>query len=602
MSNSMTDFLNVLYVVFSFCSALSLGALKGIFVGPIASSLLILGNVGVILALLPAQVTWTVYALVKTKRFDATLKFAFLFALPPLFGLWLILSIAGSVLVGMGYGFFTPWVSTFEAFRQVGESKKFLHCIVDGTWGTIKGSCTVVRDFGDICYHSYPQYLKELHEGSGSDETHSIRLIEVPGCLAVGLMGLIVEIPLYTAIAIIKSPYMLFKGWHRLLHDLVSREGPFLETACVPVAGLVILLWPLIVIGSILLAIFSSIFVGLYGSVIVYQVYMQVSLTFHYLDILTGFMISLSMFHTSLKTHIWYSMQERSFRRGVAYVIAMVSEFDEYTNDWLYLREGSILPKPRYRKKKASHSAEFPVGASNAAGSNAGCLSSEAPALLVPSLAPSRSIREAIQEVKMVHIWEDMMKGCEMRGKVLLDANVITPGDLNECTKAKDSQETIVGLGLPSYAFLHCLLHSVKVGSSGLLLTDGVDVTQQNRPRERVLDFFFQPVMVLKEQIRVLRLVEGEVGFLEKITLFGCNAERFEAWDNGSLVPQDALRAAQIQAISRRVTGMTRSISKFPTYRRRFRDVIKALIIYSLERGGSSASYSSRRVASMELP
>lgn len=38
-------------------------------------------------------------------------------------------------------------------------------------------------------------------------------------------------------------------------------------------------------------------------------------------------------------------MQERSFRRGVAYVIAMVAEFDEYTNDWLYLREGTILPK-----------------------------------------------------------------------------------------------------------------------------------------------------------------------------------------------------------------------------------------------------------------
>lgn len=37
--------------------------------------------------------------------------------------------------------------------------------------------------------------------------------------------------------------------------------------------------------------------------------------------------------------------QERSFRRGIAYIIAMVSEFDEYTNDWLYLREGSLLPK-----------------------------------------------------------------------------------------------------------------------------------------------------------------------------------------------------------------------------------------------------------------
>jgi hypothetical protein len=25
--------------------------------------------------------------------------------------------------------------------------------------------------------------------------------------------------------------------------------------------------------------------------------------------------------------------------------MAMVAEFDEYTNDWLYLREGTILPK-----------------------------------------------------------------------------------------------------------------------------------------------------------------------------------------------------------------------------------------------------------------
>lgn len=100
----------------------------------------------------------------------------------------------------------------------------------------------------------------------------SCRLIHVPACIIVGLMGLAVEIPCYTAIAVVKGPFMLFKGWFRLIHDLISREGPFLETACIPIAGLTILMWPLVVIGSILLAIFSSIFIGLYGSVVVFQV------------------------------------------------------------------------------------------------------------------------------------------------------------------------------------------------------------------------------------------------------------------------------------------------------------------------------------------
>ncbi|KAJ1395584.1 putative membrane protein [Sesbania bispinosa] len=543
---SMEGWMKASYVVFAFFSAFFLGAIKGFLVGPIAGLILIIGNVGVILGMFPVHVVWTVYTLLKIQMFDAALKVAILIALPALFGLWLGLGIAGSVLVGVGYGFFTPLVSTFEAFRYDNDSKKFSHCIVDGTWGTIKGCCTVVRDFADVCYHSYPSYLKELRESPGSNERQRLRLIHVPGCVIVGIMGLIIEIPLFTAIAVVKSPYLLFKGWFRLLHDLISREGPFLETACVPIAGLTIFVWPLVVIASVLLAILSSIFIGLYASVIVYQ--------------------------------------ERSFRRGLAYIIAMVAEFDEYTNDWLYLREGTFFPKPQYRKKMVSQTSEYSNRGNSVAGSRRST-AMEAPSMLMPSLAPSRSVRETIQEVKMVQIWGNMMRYCEMRGKELLDSNVLTSADLYEWLRGKNSNEaSIVGVGLPCYSLLQTLLFSIKANSSGVLLLDDFEITYLNRPKDKLLDWFFNPVMVLKEQIRVIKLVEGEVRYLEKVVLFGINKQRLEAWDNGGLMIPDALRAAQIEGISRRMIGMIRSVSKLPTYRRKFRQVVKALVTHSLEK------------------
>lgn len=55
--------------------------------------------------------------LYRTTRLHVALKAALLFA-PPLFDLWLALSVAGSALVGVGYVFFTPWVSASEAFKE----------------------------------------------------------------------------------------------------------------------------------------------------------------------------------------------------------------------------------------------------------------------------------------------------------------------------------------------------------------------------------------------------------------------------------------------------------------------------------------------------
>ncbi|RLN07534.1 hypothetical protein C2845_PM11G10150 [Panicum miliaceum] len=75
----------------------------------------------------------------------------------------------------------------------------------------------------------------------------------------------------FSPFCVIEFPVMLFKGWKRLIEDLVGREGPFLETACVPFAGLAILLWPFAVIGAFLASIICSVPFGTYAPVVVYQ-------------------------------------------------------------------------------------------------------------------------------------------------------------------------------------------------------------------------------------------------------------------------------------------------------------------------------------------
>lgn len=114
-----------------------------------------------------------------------------------------------------------------------------------------------------------------------------VRLSRVPSSMLVGLLGVLIDVPIITILSLYKSPYMLLKGWQQLLHDLIGRKGPFLETACVPFAGLAIILWPLAVGGAVIAAFISSFFLGLYGSIVAYQVFYV-----KYLDIYTEMLLN----------------------------------------------------------------------------------------------------------------------------------------------------------------------------------------------------------------------------------------------------------------------------------------------------------------------
>ncbi|PHT51531.1 hypothetical protein CQW23_05993 [Capsicum baccatum] len=161
----------------------------------------------------------------------------------------------------------------------------------------------------------------------------------------------------------------------------------------------------------------------------------------------------------------------------------MVAEFNEYTNDWLYLREG-----PHYRNKKGSSTSEYSVKRNSSVQGRLNSIFAEAPAMLVPSLTSSRSIREAKQEVKMVQVWQNVMKACEIRGKELLDAKVITLTNLDDWLKAKHGIDVaVVHVDLSCYTFLRIIFYSIKVGSNGLFLLEDLEITHLNRPKNRLL-------------------------------------------------------------------------------------------------------------------
>ncbi|XP_024440182.2 uncharacterized membrane protein At3g27390 isoform X2 [Populus trichocarpa] len=494
-------FLATLWSFFSFLPffffLLILGLAKAAIIGPIALGIIVIGNSAVIIGLWIAHFLYTYYCVARTKRLGFVLKIAVLLLLPVPLVLWPVIGIGGSLLGGIGYGFFAPLLATFEA---VGENvkDKFYHCFADGCLPTIKGTCTVVCDFTDFCFHSYFSYMDELCEKVPPEEKPmDVKLAKLPSCLLVILIAVPVDVLLITAVALWKSPYMLFRGWKRLLEDLIGREGPFLET-------------------------------------------------------------------------------EDSLLKGLGYILALVSLFDEYVNDFLYLREGSCLPRPRYRKNanpKPGEDNSLKTRRENSL--NAQLISQK-----------SRTLKWEIQQYKAVQVWDWLFKACEVNGRILLRDGLINIQEIEECLVKGNCKK--LSIKLPTWSVLHCLLVSAKSDSSGLVISDDVELERNNGPREKVFEWLIEPLLIMKEQIKNLKVEENEETCLKRLVI-ECENKRPEEWDGTGFPSNDNVRRAQLQAIIRRLQGIVASMSRFPTFRRRFRNMLKVLYVEAIQAGASAS-------------
>ncbi|XVE67789.1 hypothetical protein DITRI_Ditri09bG0016500 [Diplodiscus trichospermus] len=506
-----------------FIGLLLLGTIKGIIFCPLICLIMTVGNSCIILGLLPFHGYWTYYSIVRTKLFGPFLKIIICIFIPVVLILWVEVGIVGSIIGGILYGFLSPIFATFDA---VGEEKTnvFIHCFYDGTWSTIKGSFTIIRDFKDVCFHSYISFMEDLQQkGPSNGNYYEIRFLYLLPALIAAVLGFMVDFPVISLIALYKSPYMLFKGWHRLFHDLIGREGPFLETICVPFAGLAILLWPLAVVGAVLGSMVSSIFLGAYAGVIVYQ--------------------------------------ESSFWFGLCYIVASLSIYDEYSNDVLDMPEGSCFARPQYRrnqKESLSNTSSF---------SKSESFKTRPPAR-VDSLTNKRI------DLKPLELLEGLFRECHRHGDQMVFEGLITPKDIADAKSRKGSQ--VVSIGLPAYCLLQALLRSVKANKSGILLSDNTEITATNRPKDTFFDWFLNPFLVLKDQIKAENLSEEEEDYLGKLVLLCGDPARLKISNIGS-PPESELKRAELDGIARRLQGLTKSVSRYPTFRRHFGNLVNTL-------------------------
>ncbi|XP_057541157.1 uncharacterized membrane protein At3g27390-like [Amaranthus tricolor] len=509
-----------------FLFLLFLGFAKSAIFCPFVFLVIAFGDTGVVIGLWPCHLFYSIYCIIRTKKFGPFMKCLLILLSPIPIAIWTVVGVVGSVIMAIYYAFIWPVMETFKPVSEEGLSvpRKLFRCLTDGTWSNVWGACTIVRDFADFSFHSYFSVMDGLLESKG-DNPVELKVLQIPGCILCAALGLVVDVIFIPLITLYKSPVLLFKGWHRLFEDLVGREGPFLETVCVPFAGLLILLWPAAVLVAIICGVLSSIGFGCYAAVNAYQ--------------------------------------EESTKKGLLYVVASVAIFDEYTNDLLYLREGSCFPRPKYRKEATSSFSLLPVKGLH---EQIDGVYTKEPLL--------RTTSEKKKTLNAMLIWDDFYRACEQAGKELLKKGAITTTDLNTW---QQSNNKIVSLGLPAYVFVDCFLRSIKSGSTGFAMSNNVELTSLNRPEGRVFDWLFEPMSIMKEQLRSLKLVESEELYLYKLCLYGGDTTRMEAWDNGGIPPREEIRRAQLEGISRRLLGFCLTISRLPTSRRRFSQVVKEI-------------------------
>ena len=172
------------------------------------------------------------------------------------------------------------------------------------------------------------------------------------------------------------------------------------------------------------------------------------------------------------------------------------------------------------------------------------------------------------ERIALSVVWNSFFNQCYTQGLNALNAKYVKISEFQD-------REPYLFIGLPGLVVYTCAYRSaVEVDTDGLVLTNGVELKDNNRPGGAVGNMFWNPAIKLKNRIKELKLKDGEDAFLRYSIL---RQDVSENKARGILGEAYESRVKELNEIVAITNSMAFNVSRLARYTRRFAEVMERL-------------------------
>lgn len=234
-----------------------IGLIKAaLLIGPVVA-VFTTGTTLISILLIPHTILLTYYTLIRTDTIGPNLKTLGFLLLPIPLLLSVPLTVLGSMLFSIGLGLFYPLFMTFKSYCS--------------GWDAITYAFIFLGDFWDMRYHGYFNYLENLRNPH-KDAPWDINFLSIFVGLFIALIGSIFVGICVLVLSILKFIPGLFFGWLLMFRTIADLKKEFwLVCMCFPVWIVAVLVWPVVAVLVFGICVLGGFSAGAWSAVIAYQ-------------------------------------------------------------------------------------------------------------------------------------------------------------------------------------------------------------------------------------------------------------------------------------------------------------------------------------------